>query len=93
MRSPVGCEVKLSCKTLTQGVIMDKIDTIGFGIIGLIAIIGLLTISYLAIKRDNYTHEQSDNLEKICLKAYKTDLKNDDEIKELCKGVKVKLFE
>lgn len=93
MRSHVGCEVKLSCKALTQGVIMDKIDAIGFGIIGLIAIIGLLTISCIAVKRDNYTIEQSDNLEKICLKAYKTDLKNDDEIKELCKGVKVKLFE
>lgn len=72
---------------------MDKIDTIGLGIIGLIAIIGLLTISYLAIKRDNYTIEQSDKLEKVCLKAYKTDLKNDSEVKELCKGVKVKLFE
>ena len=93
MRSHVGCEVKLSCKTLTQGVIMDKIDTIGLGIIGLIAIIGLLTVSYLAIKRDNHTIKQSDNLEKICLKAYKSDLKNDSEIKELCKNVKVKLFE
>ena len=69
---------------------MDKIDAIGFGIIGLIAIIGL---SCVAIKRDNHTIEQSDNLEKVCLKAYKTDLKNDNEIKELCKGVKVKLFE
>ena len=72
---------------------MDKIDAIGFGIIGLIAIIGLLAVSYLAVKRDNYTSEQSDNLEKMCLKAYKSDLKNDDEIKESCKGVKVKLFE
>ena len=69
---------------------MDKIDAIGFGIIGLIAIIGL---SCVAIKRDNHTIEQSDNLEKMCLKAYKTDLKNDSEVKELCKGVKVKLFE
>ena len=69
---------------------MDKIDAIGFGIIGLIAIIGL---SCVAIKRDNHTIEQSDNLEKVCLKAYKTDLKNDNEIKELCKGVKVRLFE
>ena len=42
MRSHVGCEAKMSCKTLTQGVIMDKIDAIGLGIIGLIAIIGLL---------------------------------------------------
>ena len=92
MRSLEGCEAKLSCKTLTQGVIMDKIDAIGFGIIGLI-LIGLFVILYSAIKHENYTIEQSDNLEKICLKAYKTDLKNDSEIKELCKNVKVKLFE
>jgi hypothetical protein len=72
---------------------MDKIDTIGLGIIGLIAIIGLLAVSCIAVKRDNYTHEQSDNLEKICLKAYKSDLKNDSEVKELCKGIKVKLFD
>lgn len=71
---------------------MDKIDAIGFGIIGLIAIIGLLVISYGAIKHENRTIEQSDNLEKICLKAYKTGLKDDVEIKELCKNVKVKLF-
>ena len=69
------------------------IDAIGLGIIGLIAIIGLLTISCVAINHENRTIEQSDNLEKMCLKAYKTDLKNDNEIKELCKGVKVKLFE
>ena len=93
MRSLVGCEVKLSCKTLTQGVIMDKIDAIGLGIIGLILIIGLSLVLYGAINHENRTIEQSDNLEKVCLKAYKTDLKNDDEIKELCKGVKVKLFE
>ena len=72
---------------------MDKIDNIGFGIIGLIATIGLPLVLYGAIKHENHTIEQSDNLEKMCLKAYKTDLKNDDEIKELCKGVKVKLFE
>ena len=66
---------------------MDK-----FGIIGLI-LIGLSLVLYGAIKHENRTIEQSDNLEKICLKAYKTDLKNDNEIKELCKGVKVKLFE
>lgn len=72
---------------------MDKIDAIGLGIIGLIAVIGLLVISSIAVKRDNYTIEQSDNLEKVCLKVYKSDLKNDNEIKELCKGVKVKLFE
>lgn len=72
---------------------MDKIDTIGFGIIGLIATIGLSLVLCGAIKRDNHTIEQSDNLEKICLKAYKSDLKNDSEIKELCKNVKIKLFE
>lgn len=72
---------------------MDKIDAIELGIIGLIVIIGLSVISYVAVKRDNYTIEQSSNLEKMCLKAYKTDLKNDNEVKELCKGVKVKLFE
>ena len=72
---------------------MDKIDAIGLGIIGLVVIIGLLTISCVAINHENRTIEQSDNLEKICLKAYKSDLKNDDEIKESCKGVKVKLFE
>ena len=71
---------------------MDKIDAIGFGIIGLI-LIGLFVILYSAINCENRLIEQSDNLEKICLKAYKTDLKNDSEIKELCKGVKVKLFE
>ena len=72
---------------------MDKIDTFGLDIFLLISLIGLLVILCIAIKRDNHTIEQSDNLEKICLKAYKTDLKNDSEIKELCKGVKVKLFE
>ena len=71
---------------------MDKIDVVGFGIIGLI-LIGLSLVLYGAIKHENYTIEQSDNLEKMCLKAYKTDLKNDDEIKELCKNVKVRLFE
>ena len=58
-----------------------------------VGIFGISAIFYSVIKRDNRTIEQSDNLEKICLKAYKSDLKNDDEIKELCKGVKVKLFE
>ena len=71
---------------------MIKTDIIGLGVLGLI-LIGLFVILYGAIKRDNYTIEQSNNLEKMCLKAYKTDLKNDNEIKELCKGVKVKLFE
>ena len=72
---------------------MDKIDAIGLSSIILIALIGLLTVSYLAIKRDGHLIEQSDNLEKMCLKAYKADLKDDSEIKELCKNVKVKLFE
>ena len=72
---------------------MDKIDVIGLDIFLLISLIGLLVILCIAIKRDNRTIEQSDNLEKMCLKAYKSDLKNDSEIKELCKNVKVKLFE
>ena len=71
---------------------MNKTDAIGLGILGLF-LIGLLVILYGASKYENRTIEQSDNLEKICLKAYKSDLKNDDEIKESCKGVKVKLFE
>ena len=68
-------------------------DTFGFCTVILTAIIGLLTISCVAIKHENRAIEQSDNLEKICLKAYKTYLKNDDEIKELCKNVKVKIGE
>ena len=71
---------------------MDKIDAIGLCILGLF-LIGLLVILYGASKYENHTIEQSDNLEKMCLKAYKTDLKNDSEVKELCKGVKVKLFD
>ena len=58
-----------------------------------VGIFGISAIFYSVIKRDNYAIEQSDNLEKICLKAYKTDLKNDSEIKELCKNVKVKIGE
>ena len=69
---------------------MDKTDVIGLGILGLF-LIGLLVILYGAIKYENRTIEQSDNLEKMCLKAYKSDLKNDDEIKELCKNVKVRI--
>ena len=71
---------------------MSKTDIIGLGILGLF-LVGLLVILYGASKYENHTIEQSDNLEKICLKAYKSDLKNDSEIKELCKNVKVKLFE
>lgn len=92
MRSLEGCEVKMSCKTLTLEVIMN-IESFEFGSIVLIVIVGLSIFLWGAIKRDNYTIEQSDNLEKICLKAYKTDLKDDNEIKELCKNVKVRLFE
>lgn len=62
------------------------------GIIGSI-LIGLSLVLYGAIKHENHIIEQSDKLEKMCLKAYKTDLKNDNEVKELCKDVKVKLFE
>ena len=91
MRSHVGCEVKLSCKTLTLEVIMN-IESFEFGSIVLIVIVGLSIFLWGAINHENHLIEQSDNLEKICLKAYKSDLKNDNEIKELCKNVKVKLF-
>lgn len=56
-----------------------------------VGIFGISAIFYSAIKHENRAIEQSDNLEKVCLKAYKTDLKNDSEIKELCKGVKVRI--
>ena len=69
------------------------IESLEFGGTVLIVIVGLSIFLWGAIKHENRTIEQSDNLEKMCLKAYKTDLKNDSEIKELCKGVKVKLFE
>ena len=92
MRSHVGCEVKLSCKTLTLEVIMN-IESFEFGSIVLIVIVGLSIFLWGAIKHENHTIEQSDNLEKMCLKAYKSDLKNDSEIKELCKGVKVRVDE
>ena len=68
------------------------IESLELGGIVLIVIVGLSIFLWGAIKHENRTIEQSVNLEKICLKAYKTDLKNDNEIKELCKGVKVKLF-
>lgn len=58
-----------------------------------VGIFGISAIFYASIKYGNHTIEQSNNLEKMCLKAYKTDLKDDSEIKELCKGVKVKLFD
>ena len=69
------------------------IDSFEIGSIVLIVIVGLSIFLWGAIKYENRTIEQSDNLEKMCLKAYKTDLKNDSEIKELCKNVKVKLFD
>ena len=69
------------------------IDSFEIGSIVLIVIVGLSIFLWGAIKHENNLIEQSDNLEKICLKAYKSDLKNDNEIKELCKNVKVKLFE
>ena len=72
---------------------MDKIGAIEFGSIVLIVIVGLSIFVWGAINYENRTIEQANNLEKMCLKAYKSDLKNDSEIKELCKGVKVKLFD
>ena len=69
------------------------IEYFEFGSVVLIVIVGLSIFLWGAIKHENRAIEQSDNLEKMCLKAYKSDLKNDSEIKELCKNVKVKLFE
>lgn len=69
------------------------IESFELGSIVLIVIVGLSIFLWGAIKHENQLIEKSDNLEKVCLKAYKTDLKNDSEIKELCKNVKVKLFE
>jgi hypothetical protein len=69
------------------------IESLEFGSIVLIVIVGLSIFLWGAVSHENHLIEQSDNLEKVCLKAYKTDLKNDNEIKELCKSVKVKLFE
>jgi hypothetical protein len=69
------------------------IESFEFGGVVLIVIVGLSIFLWGAIKHENHLIEQSDNLEKVCLKAYKTDLKNDNEVKELCKSVKVKLFE
>ena len=69
------------------------IESYEFGGIVLIVIVGLSTFLWGVIKYENRTIEQSDNLEKICLKAYKTDLKNDNEVKELCKNVKVRIEE
>ena len=58
-----------------------------------VGIFGISAIFYSVVKRDNYTIEQVNNLEKVCLKVYKTDLKNDSEIKELCKNVEVRIGE
>ena len=69
------------------------IESFEFGSVVLIVIVGLSIFLWEAVNCENRLIEQSDNLEKICLKAYKTDLKNDSEIKELCKNVKVKLFD
>ena len=69
------------------------IESLELGGIVLIVIVGLSIFLWEAVNCENRLIEQSDNLEKMCLKAYKTDLKNDNEIKELCKGVKVKLFD
>ena len=69
------------------------IESFEFGSVVLIVIVGLSIFLWEAVNCENRLIEQSDNLEKMCLKAYKTDLKNDSEVKELCKGVKVKLFD
>ena len=67
------------------------IESFEFGSVVLIVIVGLSIFLWEAVNCENRLIEQSDNLEKICLKAYKTDLKNDSEIKELCKNVKVRI--
>ena len=69
------------------------VDSFKCGSMVLIVIAGLSIFLYGAINHENHLIEQSDNIEKVCIKAYKSDLKNDDEIKELCKNVKVKLFD
>lgn len=69
------------------------IESFEFGGSVLIIIAGLSLFLWGAINHENHLIEQSDNIEKVCIKAYKTDLKNDDEVKKLCKNVKVKLFE
>ena len=89
MRSHEGREVKLSCKTLAQRGAMEKENIF----ILVIFILGFLTLLYSAYQKGIDTSNKYENLEKICLKAYKTDLKNDTEIIEICKDVKVKLFE
>ena len=68
-------------------------DSLELGGVVLIVIAGLSIFLWGVNKYENRTIEQSDNLEKICLKAYKTDLKNDNEVKELCKNVKVRIEE
>ena len=68
---------------------MDRIDIIGLGIIGLIAIIGLSCVS---IKHENRTIEQTENLSALCTKAYKSELKDDQKVQEICRDVQIKLF-
>ena len=89
MRSYTGCEVKLSCKALAQRGAMEKENIF----ILVIFILGFLTLLYSAYQKGIDTSNKYENLEKICLKAYKTDLKNDSEIKQLCAGVTVPLSE
>ena len=69
------------------------VDDFGFGGIVLIVIAGLSIFLWGTYNHENHLIEQSDNIEKVCLKAYKTDLKNDDEVKKLCKNVKVRIEE
>lgn len=71
---------------------MDKIDAIGLSIIGLI-LIGLFVILYGAIKHENRTIEQAENLSVLCAKAYKSELKNDQKVQEICRDVQIKLFD
>lgn len=72
---------------------MDKIDVIGLYATGLIVIIGLSVVSCIAVKRDNHTIEQAENLSVLCAKAYKSELKNDQKVQEICRDVQIKLFD
>lgn len=92
MRSLEGCEAKMSCKTLTLEVIMD-IESFEFGSIVLIIIVGLSIFLWGALRHENHTIEQAENLSVLCAKAYKSELKNDQKVQEICRDVQIKLFD
>ena len=65
----------------------------GFCTVILTAIIGLLAVSCVAIKHENRTIEQAENLSILCVKAYKSELKDDQRVQEICRDVQIKLFD